>query len=336
MIKKQIDYLVKITDKIGLIEHCVKNIPDYNEGYCVDDNARALYICLKLRNQYPVLKNVLPIYFNFLKSAWINGKYYNDLNKDLTWEKNFFIGGEHCGRALATLGEMIYFDQNSDEAKKMFGQIYGLIKSSNTDYIRVIAQTILGLQYYRQDEIKFWTDKLINKYSLEKTNGWRWFEPILSYDIGRISLALLTAYQITKNNKYLKIALESLNFLTKINFDKKNDCFIFPGNKGWFTKSGEKNIFDQQPIEAGSMTEVYSLAFKITKNNKYKDLALKAFAWYSGKNIIKTNMIDSKTGGIYDGFDSKTVNKNQGAESLLSYLSGYISILEIDLIEQLK
>lgn len=329
-LKKQISYLLKITDKTGIIEHCVGNKVNYKEGYCVDDNARALQVCLRFKDQYPELEKVMVIYFNFLKLAWKNEKLYNDLNEDLIWKENFFINGEHCGRALSALGEMIYFNQNCDEAKKMFDQIYGLIKSNNTEYIRAIAQTILGLQYYRQDEIKIWADKLIEKFSLEKTNEWKWFEAILSYDIGRVPLSLLTAYQITKNGKYLEIAIESLDFLTEITFDREKNCFVFPGNRGWFTKSGKHAVYDQQPLEAGSIVETYCLAYKITKNKKYKNLALKAFAWYSGKNIIKTNMIDSKTGGIHDGFSNKRINKNQGAESVLAYILAYSFIKKIE------
>jgi rhamnogalacturonyl hydrolase YesR len=135
----------------------------------------------------------------------------------------------------------------------------------------------------------------------------------------------LTAYQITNDSKYFDVALESLDFLIEMTFDKKKDYFIFPGNKGWFAKSGDRNIFDQQPIEAGSATEVYSLAFKITKNEKYRKLVIKAFDWFNGKNIMEKNMVDEKTGGIYDGFSKKEVNKNQGAESVLAYLLAYSS-----------
>ena len=320
-IKKEIDYLIKLTDKIGIIEHCQIDKPDYNEGYCTDDNTRALQVCLRLKNQYPVLEDVLPIYFNFLKLAIKNEGLYNDLNPDFSWQNKFEIKGEHYGRSLAALAEM--------GDKYLFDQIYKSFDEKKSTYVRVSAQIILGLQYYRQNEIKFWADSLIEQYLNEKTDSWRWFEPFISYDIGRIPLALLTAYQITKNNKYLDVALESLDFLTELIFNKKLDCFSFPGNKGWFTKSGLRNIFDQQPIEAGSVTEAYSLAYQITKNKDYRDLALKSFAWYSGKNILKANMIDAKTGGIYDGFSEEKINYNQGAESVLSYLLAFTAIKKI-------
>lgn len=317
-IKKQIDYLLKLTNKTGLIEHCIFDKPDYLEGYTVDDNARALQICLRFKDQYPILEKFLPVYFNFLKSALKDGVLYSDLNSDLSWENNFELNGEHYGRTLAALGEI--------GNKDLFDQIYKSFITKTSPHQRVLGQIILGLKYYHSEDIKIWADLLVEQYLKEKTDSWRWFESILSYDIGRLPIALLTAYEITNDIKYLEISLESLDFLTEITFDKKLDCFVFPGNNGWITKDGTKAIFDQQPIEAGSATEAYSLAFKITKNKKYQDLALKAFSWYGGNNIIKANMIDPKTGGIYDGFNENEKNLNQGAESVLSYLLAYSTI----------
>ncbi|MFA6007832.1 MAG: hypothetical protein WC784_04295 [Candidatus Shapirobacteria bacterium] len=314
-VRKQINYLLKITDKTGIIEHCLLDKPDYIEGYCVDDNARALQVCLRLKNNYPILEKVLPTYFNFLKSAFQNGQLQNDLNSDLTWQKNFEINGEHYGRTLAALGEV--------NDKKLFDQIYSSLNCQSSPYPRVSAQIICALKYRHSTDIKLWADSLVNQYLKENTNSWHWFESLISYDNARLPLALLTAYQVTKNSQYLQIALDSLDFLTELTFNTKLDCFIFPGNRGWFTKSGQRNIFDQQPLEAGSAVETYSLAFQITKNKKYYDLAQKSFAWYSGKNVLKANMIDSQSGGIYDGFNSQKVNQNQGAESILSYLLAY-------------
>jgi hypothetical protein len=326
-IKKQIDYLIKITDKTGVIEHCSFDQPNYSEGYSVDDNARALQICLRFKDKYPELNNIFPIYFNFLKSALKDNAFYNDLDSDLKWKSNFEISGEHYGRSLAALGEIIEIESAfSQAAIDVFDQIYNLFSEKKSSHHRVSAQIILGLKYYRSKEINIWSDLLVNQYLKEKTDNWKWFETTLSYDIGRLPLALLTAYKITNNSQYLEIALESLDFLTKKTFSKRFDCFVFPGNKGWFTKLGCHVIFDQQPIEAGSITEIYSLAFQITKDNKYRDLALKSFAWYSGDNILKANMVDSKTGGIYDGFNKKEINHNQGSESVLSYLFAYDAV----------
>lgn len=327
--QKQIDYLLKITDKIGLIEHCKYHQPNYTEGWCVDDNARALQVCLRYDDLK--LKNTMPIYLGFLVSALRNNNFYDDLNQDLTWKEGFESGGEHCGRTLAALGEIIKFDQKlRNKATKMFDEIYVLVKKNNRFWTRVMAHTILGLQYYRNEEISFWADKIIQKYDEEKQKEWLWFDTEMTYDNGRLPMSLLVAYQQTNNQKYFEMAIESLDFLTQITFDKKNNCFSFPGNMGWFTKSGNRAVFDQQPIEAGTMVEVYALAYKITKDQKYKKLAILAMDWYYGKNILGLDVINEKTGGIFDGLEKNKINLNQGAESVLSYLLAAKEIEKLD------
>ncbi len=317
--QKQIKYLLKITDNIGLVEHCEGAILNYKEGWCVDDNARALQICL--RYKLKKLEKVKSIYFKFVKSAWREEKLFNDLNADLTWQEKFLINGEHCGRVLFALGESIKSGYRISEAKKLFDDIYELVKINRTDFLRVVSEIILGLQFYKSEEISFWADKLISQYRKESNENWHWFEDKISYDNGIPPLALLTAYQKTNNKKYLKIGLESLNFLTKQIFDEEKKYFSFVGNKGWLTKSGVKAKFDQQPIEVGSMVEAYLMAYEITGKRKYKILAEKAFEWFLGKNILSKNMIDKKSGGIYDGLNEDgKINPNQGAESVLSYL----------------
>jgi len=323
-VDKQIDYLLSKTDKIGIIEHCILDVPNYKEGYCVDDNARALQVCLRLKNKYPDLNNVLPIYLNFLKSALKKNGLNNDLNSDLSWKENKNLG-EHYGRALASLGELI---KTENKETDLFDKIYSFFNEKHSLFPRVSAQIILGLQYYQTKDIKIWADLLINQYLKEKKESWKWFESIISYDSGRLPMALLTAYKITNEEKYLQIGLESLDFLTKNIFNERENYFNFPGNDGWIS-ANSKAIFDQQPIEAGSMVETYALAYKVTNNLRYKELASIAFDWYDGKNISKISLINHKNGGIYDGLTKEGVNFNCGAESVLSYLLAYEAIQSI-------
>ncbi len=329
--EKQINYLIKSTDDIGLVEHCNGSVPNYNEGWCVDDNARGLQVCLRYDNILS-LKELKIKYFNFLKSADRNNNFYNDLNQDLSWKEEFNTGGEHCSRTLLALGELVkHNDELKDDAIRLFNKIYKIVKSNNTFWIRVAAGTILGLQNYKSEEINYWAEKIVEKYNLERSDYWLWFEDEITYDNGRIPMSLLVAYQETQNKRYLEVALESLDFLTNLIFDKKNKIFSFPGNRGWFTKSGNRAEYDQQPIEAGTMVEVYVLAYEVTKNEKYKELAKIALDWYFGKNVLKLNLINNNTGGVHDGLNKDgKINPDQGAESVLSYL------LAVKEIEKLK
>jgi hypothetical protein len=231
---------------------------------------------------------------------------------------------------LFALGEAIKNGYRKDESEILFNKIYFLIKENKNNFLRVIAETILGLQFYNADKIDFWAEKLVNTYNKEIDNKWKWFSSEITYDNGRLPMAMLVAYQKTEKERYFNVAIESLSFLTKLIFNKNKDCFSFPGNNGWFNKAGAKAEFGQQPIEAGSMVEVYVLAYEVTKNKKYKDLAEKAFEWFLGKNILGIKMIDEITGGVYDGLEQNGANKNQGAESVLSYLIAAKEIEKLD------
>jgi hypothetical protein len=72
------------------------------------------------------------------------------------------------------------------------------------------------------------------------------------------------------------------------------------------------------------MVEACMEAYSVTKEEKYSDLAKKALEWYHGKNILKAEMLDQASGGIYDGLEEEGVNLNQGAEALLSYLQACV------------
>ena len=37
----RLDHLVRMTDSAGLLQHANSTIPNFAEGYCTDDNARA-------------------------------------------------------------------------------------------------------------------------------------------------------------------------------------------------------------------------------------------------------------------------------------------------------
>ena len=119
-----------------------------------------------------------------------------------------------------------------------------------------------------------------------------------------------------------------LDFLLEQIYDKKLNCFSFPGYRGWFDKNGDRTLFGQQPIEAGSIVEVCVKAFEVTEDKKYLDWAKKALDWFYGKNILGEKMINESSGGVYDGLEEEGVNLNQGAESLLSYLLARLSFVD--------
>src|ERR1043165_5479679 len=57
-----------LTDLTGIIQHAVFNIPNSKEGYCLDDNSRALLLmiwaCKNKKNK--IAAGLLPIYLSFI------------------------------------------------------------------------------------------------------------------------------------------------------------------------------------------------------------------------------------------------------------------------------
>lgn len=340
----KLDHLYRMTDSVGILEHCIFTTPDRKEGYSTDDNARALQVFLRLKDERA------KVYLQFLLSARDKEGFYQDLNADLTWKEDVGVT-EGFGRAMAALGEASITALTDDQkltAVFVFDTQLPLMKKVSEP--RALAQVITGLSYRIKFEVTYpklvsellmrkklkadvslelpfdlkqevinLAEKLRKFYQTASTNSWKWFENVLTYDNGRLPLGMLYAYEVSQDKKYLDTALESLDFLIEKTYDLSKDYFSFPGYRGWYPKNGEKAKFGQQPIEAGSMVEVLTKAFQLTKSRKYLDLANQALNWYKGKNILGVSLLDEKSGGVKDGLEEWGVNPNQGAESILSY-----------------
>lgn len=349
-LKIKLDHLYRMTDSVGIWEHSVMATPDLREGYCVDDNARALRVALRLREE-----KLIDIYLKFLVAAAGEKEFKNDLDQSFVWQNGGL--GENFGRAMAALADtaklglrddqkltgMFLFDQyvkyieNVDQIRSKAWLIYALLirdqcspklGSMLENYIKVkVSQKKIGQigKYDFKKTARRLSEELITSYEKNSSSSWKWFEDKITYDVGRLPWALFWAYSVFGNEKYLNVAKESLDFLLEQIYSKKLDCFSFPGYRGWFDKKGSKSIFGQQPIEAGSVVEACTEAFAVTKEEKYLDWARKALAWYHGRNILGSEMVDQDTGGVYDGLEEEGVNLNQGAESILSYLLARLS-----------
>jgi uncharacterized protein YyaL (SSP411 family) len=192
---------------------------------------------------------------------------------------------------------------------------------------RAKAFAILGLSHYHKaytkdqnltQNIKTLSDKLLEYYTSTRSSDWRWFEPYLTYVNGRLPQALFEAYRETKQTEYIIVAEESLKFLLEVQM--LNNKFVPIGNHGWYKKGQPRSIYDQQSVEAASMTEAVMSAYRATGNRQYKKMARTIFNWFVGKNIQNAFVYNSKTGGCYDGITEKGLNLNNGAEATVCYL----------------
>ena len=312
-----------MTDNLGMVEHAKYHFAKKSEGYTTDDNARAYQVMIRLGNPGGV-------FLTFLEKAYEGGGFHNDADIDGQWIDQPGYGGWY-GRAILALGEGRIRGVDEDRRiceKLLDGALKNVLRA---DSIRSEAYIILGLSQ-SEKEIKLvqkLSDKLVATYEDNVSSNWKWFEQGFYYDNGKLPQALFQDYKVTNNNRFLEVAKESLDFLIEKSYDPDGDFFMFPGTNGWWKRNKPWELFDEQPVDAGSLVEACAAAYQVTKDNHYLDWANTAWEWYEGRNLLGLSMIDEETGGVRDGLHEDRVNLNEGAEAVLSYLLAGLAIKEI-------
>ena len=322
-------HIRSMTDDTGIIQHAIFNIPNRKEGYCIDDNARALLLCVlagkdKSNELDPGLLQVYLSFIHYMQTP--NGEFKNFMSYTKVAEEE--RGSEDSfGRTIMALGFLANEAPSrslSRTGAELFTRAYCHIEKLRS--VRGIANSIIGvcqfIKFNFPDDIKRdlvinLANKMVMMYEENKGAKWHWFEPVLTYDNAILPLALLNAYEITSDETYLTIAFEAMDFLESKVFH--NGVLSPIGNDGWLERGKKAAQFDQQGIDAMAMVLLYQQAYRVTGDEKYLNRMYKSYQWFLGKNDLHLPLYDGSTGGCADGLHSEGINLNQGAESTLAY-----------------
>lgn len=330
-------HIKRITDSTGIIQHAKFVVPNLKEGYCLDDNARAMIMTLKAYRQKKDLLafDLLPVYLSYIHYMQNQDGTFRNF---LSYDRRFLdeVGSEDSfGRAIWSLGYLLNHAPN--DSYYQMGRLIYFDASPNFEKLqtlRGIANTMIGISYYLRSNpsddsmtriLKNLAYKLIKKYEENSAKNWRWFEPVLTYDNGILPLALLYSAEIFNENKITEIAMESMDFLTETTI--KDGYLSIIGNEKWYSKNGERSMFAQQPLDAMAMVLMYFQAFNLTKDKEYLNKLYISFMWFLGENDLRMSLFDYETKGCCDGLEHNGVNRNQGAESSLAYLISHLTVL---------
>jgi len=332
-----LSHVLQLTDDTGIIQHAKYSVPNRKEGYCLDDVARALLMATMAYRQKkdPAALEVLPVYLSFIHYMQNEDGSFRNF---LSYNRNFMdeVGSEDSfGRTIWALGYLIRFSPHDaflQLAKELFAKAYSNFQNLQT--IRGNADTIIGICHYlhrysgdegMNNTLKDMAYKIVAQYDNETSQDWRWFEPELTYDNGIIPLALLHAYEIRGDKKFLEVAQETTDFLEKIIF--RNGCLSPVGNDGWYQKGAPCPQYAQQPIDAMAVVMMFHQAYVVTGNKRYLERMFASFMWFLGENDLRIPLYDFETRGCCDGLENHGVNRNQGAESVLAYLISHLTVL---------
>jgi glycosyltransferase involved in cell wall biosynthesis len=332
-------HIKRLTDDTGIVQHAKYGIPNLKEGYCLDDNARALIMAILAYQQTKskVALELLPIYLSYIQYMQCDdGNFRNFLS--FTREYLDEVGTEDSfGRTIWSLGYLINNAPNNsyrEFARELFDKSVPHFK--NLEHLRGIGNTMIGISHFlksnpgnehMKDQFDRLADPLKAAYRNSKKGHWHWFEEKMTYDNAILPLALLCHYQTTKNQESLDIALESMAYLSQKTLSQ--DYLNPVGNDGWLYRDGpEMALYDQQAIETMAMVLMYFKAYEITHDLAYIKKMYLCYQWFLGENSLKLPLFDHETKGCGDGLQPHGVNRNQGAESTLAYWISHLTVLK--------
>lgn len=332
----RVDHLVTLSDDTGVIQHATFTVPNRLEGYCLDDNARALLFSLCYEAYSPMAATMSRLqshYLSFVLSAFNaeTGRFRNFMSYGRQWLEDAGSEDSH-GRAMWSLGATSgrCLDVNRRAAASSVFRV-GLPGLMSTGSPRTWAYGILGCYEYLAtepdsasvlDALRELSRRLQDCLHDNRTSGWEWFEQSLSYANARLPQALLLSGVALGERSLQDDGLDTLRWLATMQTGDEG-MFVPVATPGLRRGQPHRPLYDQQPIEACASVSAYLSAYRVTGDFCWMAGAQRAFAWFYGENILGKPLLDPLTGGCSDGFHPGRVNQNQGAESTISFLTSY-------------
>jgi glycosyltransferase involved in cell wall biosynthesis len=338
----KLDHLDRMSDSTGIFQHASFTVPNFAEGYCTDDNARALVLTVmlqKLGHGSPLISAHAATYAAFLNHAFDRSsrRFRNFMSFDRHWLEE--AGSEDCqGHALWALGLCVaQAGQTSFQtlAADLFEQ--ALPQAAELTSPRAWAFTLIGVDEYlsrlggdrRANHMRdLLAAKLMQRHTDAATEGWDWFEDVVTYTNAKLPQALIRTARCLDNEAMLNTGLRSLRWLLAVQTSPTGSLRPV-GTNGFYPRGRERALFDQQPIEAQVTVSACIEAFHATGDRFWVAAAYRAFEWFLGRNDLGLALYDSSTGGCRDGLHVDRVSQNQGAESTLAFLLALAEMQEL-------
>ena len=341
----KLDHLHHMTDETGILQHAIFTIPNYQEGYTTDDNARALLVSALLEQSGN--KEASGLATRYLAFLWYafnpeTRRFRNFMDYQRQWLEETGSDDSH-GRSLLALGTVLGCSSTAT-LQNIAGLIFqqSLLAILDTTSPRAWAFALIGIHEYLEryagdrragqvrDEL---AGRLWELYQNNRAPGWSWFEKTLTYSNAAMSHAMILCGKSMQNDQMYVAGLESLQWLATLQqSDTESKHYVPIGSNGFYQQGGERARFDQQPVEAQAMVSACLMANRITGDIKWYREARRAFEWFIGRNDLHLTVYDPTTGGCRDGLHPDRPNENQGAESTLAFLQ---SLLEFKLTENI-
>jgi hypothetical protein len=335
-----LDHVAIMTDGTGILQHATFNVPRYDEGYCLDDNARALLLMTLIEEAGAadpgIVRTLASRYLAFVSHAFHRplGRFRNFMSHSRLWQEEQGSEDSH-GRALWALGTVV--GCSADPGRhNLAGALFhaALPAVSGFSSPRAWAYTLLGIEQYLyafqgdrnvQAAGRAIAGRLHVLFSSTNRPDWPWCEDSVTYCNARLPQAMIATGTWTGDTAMTATGLRSLEWLMTI--QRTGDGYFAPvGTRGFFERGMKAAVFDQQPVDACATVSACMHAFRATGDHRWAEHARRAFTWFLGQNQLQQALYDPLSGGCRDALHADRVNENEGAESTLSFLLALMDI----------
>jgi len=329
-----LDHVAIMSDDTGILQHATFNVPRYDEGYCLDDNARALMLMTLLEDAGTddprMVRTLTSRYLAFVSHAFNRplGQFRNFMSHSRFWRESLGSEDSH-GRALWALGTVVGCSADPGR-QSLAGALFhaALPAVSSFRSPRAWAFALLGIEQYLhafegdrnvQESGRAIAERLLGLFRRTNQPEWPWCEDRVTYCNARLPQALIASGSWIGDASMTATGIRSLEWLMTI--QRTEDGYFAPiGTRGFFERGMKAATFDQQPVDACATVSACMHAFRATGDHRWSEHARQAFMWFLGQNQLQQSLYDPRTGGCRDALHSDRVNENEGAESTLSFL----------------
>ena len=345
-------HLRGLTDGTGLLQHARFAVADRRHGYCLDDNARALWLMARMAPAgAPPPSQVAKLaatYAAFVDHAWDRhalggrGRFENFMDYARRWLPDGGTVEDEDAQArgvlaLAHVAGSGLGDGLTDWAASLLVEalrepsLPAALGSPRAWAAALVACRTIGALGARTETARpliaeaaahaarvapSLSQRLLERHLAAARPGWPWFEDALAYDNARLCEGALAGAAFVP--ELLDAGLASLAWLCGVQTAPAGHFRPF-GNAAFGMAGVTDSPYDQQPIEAWATADAVRLAHELSGEERWRAERGKAVAWFGGANDAQESLIDPN-GGCSDGIQLNGPSANRGAESTLAWL----------------
>jgi len=329
-----------MTGPMGIWQHALGSDPDPTYGCCADDVSRALLVDLAHADQigWEAVEASAWRSLRFLGEAFDPAQqlFRNYRGVDGGWARS--EPSQDCqGRVFGALGVALGVPMDPHFAIRARGIFAASLHGARAlTALRAISNSVLGcaaalesqaldhgLRRETEHMLAILAARLGDAFAAipgPDADEWPWPEPVLTYENGLIPRALIVAGTRLGDRAMVRLGLDTLDWLI-VSQTTGDGRFSPIGSDGWWPWTGERSRFDQQPIEATTQILACEAAIAVSGEPRYRVAAERAYGWFLGDNEVGVRVAIPAFGSCHDGLGPRGVNRNQGAESTLMWLT---------------